>query len=70
MFSCPFVETERQHLCEPCDAAFTPDVNDAENIRLDTSYSKSSARVDGDRNTDWMAQPAVYLHGLSYGFQP
>ena len=61
------------YVCEECDAAFNADVNGAENIRLDTnkeSNSESSGQLSGDRSTCWLAQPAVYLHDLSSGFQP
>ncbi len=60
------------YVCEHCDAAFNADVNGAENIRLDSnaSNSESSARLGGDRSTGWLAQPAVYLHDRSRGFQP
>ena len=49
------------------------DVNGAENIRRDIndeSNSESPASSGGDRSTGWLAQPAVYLHDLSHGFQP
>ncbi len=60
------------YVCENCDAAFNADVNGAENIRLDLnqSNSESSARLDQDRSTGWLAQPSVYLHDRSRGFQP
>jgi putative transposase len=61
------------YVCESCDAAFNADVNGAENIRLDstnTSNSESSASLDEDRSTGWLAQPGVYLYDLSSGFQP
>ena len=62
------------YVCEDHDDAFNADVNGAENIRLDInnseSNSESSASLDGDRCTGWLAQPAVYLHDLSSGFQP
>ena len=60
------------YVCDECDAAFNADVNGAENIRLDMneSNSESSARLDEDRRTGWLAQPAVYLHDLSRGFEP
>ena len=61
------------YVCEECDAAFNADVNGAENIRLDInneSNSESSASLDGDRSTGWLAQPGVYLHDFSRGFQP
>ncbi|GAB3680577.1 hypothetical protein GCM10028857_03490 [Salinarchaeum chitinilyticum] len=59
------------YVCETCDAAFNADVNGAENIRRDMeSNSESSASLDEDRSTGWLAQPAVYLHDLSSGFQP
>ncbi|WP_096391731.1 RNA-guided endonuclease InsQ/TnpB family protein [Halopenitus persicus] len=61
------------YVCEVCDAAFNADVNGAENIRLninDESNSESSASVDEDRSTGWLAQPEVYLYDLSSGFQP
>ena len=61
------------YVCEECDAAFNADVNGAENIRLDIndeSNSKSSAILDEDRSTGWLAQPGVYLQDLSSGFQP
>jgi transposase len=60
-------------VCKPCDAAFNADVNGAENIRLNIntgSNSESSASLDADRSTGWLAQPAVSLHELSSGFQP
>jgi len=60
------------YVCEPCDAAFNADVNGAENIRLDLnqSNSESASNLDEDRSTGWLAQPGVYLHDLSSGFQP
>jgi putative transposase len=62
------------YVCEEHDDAFNADVNGAENIRLDINdserNSESSARSDEDRSTSWLAQPAVYLHDLSRGFQP
>jgi putative transposase len=61
------------YVCEKCDAAFNADVNGAENIRLtinDESNSESSPNLDDDRSTGWLAQPGVYLHDLSSGFQP
>jgi len=61
------------YVCETCDAAFNADVNGAENIRLninEESNSESSASLDEDRSTGWLAQPGVYLHDLSQGFQP
>ena len=62
------------YVCEDCDAAFNADVNGAENIRRDIneteSNSESSASLDEDRSTGWLAQPAVYLYDLSCGFQP
>jgi len=60
-------------VCEEHDDAFNADVNGAENIRLninDESNSESSASLDEDRSTGWLAQPGVYLHDLSSGFQP
>ena len=61
------------YVCKSCDAAFNADVNGAENIRLNInneSNSESSLNLDGDRSTGWLAQPGVYLHDLSCGFQP
>ncbi|ERG91309.1 MAG: transposase, IS605 OrfB family, central region [Haloquadratum walsbyi J07HQW1] len=60
------------YVCEECDAAFNADVNGAENIRLDLSKSNSESEpsLGGDRSTGWLAQPGVYLHELSCGFQP
>ncbi|AKH96837.1 transposase, IS605 OrfB family protein [Halanaeroarchaeum sulfurireducens] len=60
------------YVCEECDWAFNADVNGAENIRLNIneSNSESSASLDGDRSTGWLAQPGVYLYDLSSGFQP
>jgi len=62
------------YVCEACDGAFNADVNGAENIRLDInnseSNSESSGQLSGDRSTGWLAQPGVYLHDLSRGFQP
>jgi len=60
------------YVCKECDAAFNADVNGAENIRLDLnqSNSESSASLDEDRSTGWLAQPGVYVHDLSSGFQP
>jgi len=60
------------YVCEECDAAFNADVNGAENIRLDLNQSNSESAPDlgGDRSTGWLAQPSVYLHDLSRGFQP
>jgi putative transposase len=61
------------YVCESCDAAFNAYVNGAENIRLninDESNSESLPCLGGDRSTGWLAQPAVYRHDLSRGFQP
>ena len=61
------------YVCDEHDDAFNADVNGAENIRLDInneSNSESSARLDEDRSTGWLAQPAVHLHDLSHGFLP
>ena len=60
------------YVCEDHDDAFNADVNGAENIRLDInqSNSESSASLDEDRSTGWLAQPGVYLYDLSSGFQP
>ena len=61
------------YVCEECDAAFNADVNGAENIRLNInteSNSESAPGLGGDRSTGWLAQPGVYLHDLSRGFQP
>ncbi|WP_226479773.1 RNA-guided endonuclease InsQ/TnpB family protein [Natrinema amylolyticum] len=60
------------YVCEECDAAFNADVNGAENIRLDLNQSNSESvpSSGGDRSTGWLAQPGVYLHDLSSGFQP
>jgi putative transposase len=61
------------YVCEEHDDAFNADVNGAENIRLDIndeSNSESASNLDEDRSTGWLAQPRVYLHDLSRGFQP
>jgi len=61
------------YVCEECEAAFNADVNGAENIRLDIneeSNSESSASLDEDRSTGWLAQPGVYLYDLTRGFLP
>ncbi|ESS10525.1 MAG: transposase, IS605 OrfB family, central region [uncultured archaeon A07HR60] len=62
------------YVCESCDAAFNPDVNGAENIRVgiaeEESNSESASSLDGDRSNGWLAQPEVSLHDLSSGFQP
>jgi putative transposase len=65
------------YVCEEHDDgngdAFNADVNGAENIRLDIndeSNSESAPDLGGDRSTGWLAQPGVYLHDLSRGFQP
>jgi len=60
------------YVCEECDMTFNADVNGAENIRLDInqSNSESAPNLGIDRSTGWMAQPGVYLHNLSRGFQP
>ena len=60
------------YVCEEHDDAFNADVNGAENIRLDLNQrnSESSSSLDEDRSTGWLAQPEVYLHDLSRGFQP
>ena len=69
-------ESQRVHrglyVCDRCDTAFNADVNGAENIRLDMnqSNSESSASLDEDTSTGWLAQPSVYFHDLSSGFQP
>jgi len=65
--------SRQQFVCEECDAAFNADMNGAENIRLninEESNSESSVNLDEDRSTGWLAQPGVYLHDLSRGFQP
>jgi len=62
------------YVCEEHDDAFNADVNGAENIRLEItnseSNSESSASLDEDRSTGWLAQPSVYVHDLSRGFHP
>jgi putative transposase len=61
------------YVCDEHGDAFNADVNGAENIRLDIndeSNSESSASVDGDRSTGWLAQPGVYLYDLPRGFLP
>ncbi len=64
------------YVCKEHDGdgdAFNADVNGAENIRLDIndeSNSESAPDLGGDRSTGWLAQPGVYLHDLSRGFQP
>ncbi len=61
------------YVCEEHGDAFNADVNGAENIRIninDESNSESSASLDEDRCTGWLAQPGVYLYDLSCGFQP
>ena len=62
------------YVCGECDDAFNDDVNGAENIRLDVneteSNSTSSASLDGDRSSDWVAQPGVSLYDLPRGFVP
>ena len=60
------------YMCNRCNAAFNADVNGAENIRLNInkSNSESSLSLGEDRSTGWLAQPEVYLHDLSSGFQP
>jgi len=62
------------YVCEECDAAFNADVNGAENIRLDINHTESNSKsppsLGEDRSTGWLAQPGVYLHDLSRGFQP
>jgi len=74
------------YVCDEHDDAFNADVNGAENIRLDITASNSESgdeelSTDGtnqpsggepseDRSTGWLAQPSVYLHDLSCGFQP
>ena len=58
------------YVCETCDAAFNANVNGAENIRLDINDESNSESPFGDRSTGWLAQPGVYLHDLSSGFQP
>jgi putative transposase len=74
------------YVCDEHDDAFNADVNGAENIRLDINASNSESgdeelSTDGtnqpsggepseDRSTGWLAQPSVYLHDLSCGFQP
>jgi hypothetical protein len=61
------------YVCDEHGDAFNADVNGAENIRLDISEksnSESASRSDGNRSTDWLAQPGVYLYDLSRGFQP
>ena len=66
------------YVCEEHDDgdgdAFNADVNGAENIRLDINHTESNSEsapdLGGDRSTGWLAQPGVYLHDLSRGFQP
>ena len=61
------------YVCGSCDTAFNPDMNGAENIRLNINKRSNSESVpvsDRDRSTGWLAQPAVYLYDLSCGFQP
>jgi putative transposase len=60
------------YVCGQCDAAFNADVNGAENIRLELNQRNSESAPDlgGGRSTGWLAQPGVYLHDLSSGFQP
>ncbi|WP_435100624.1 RNA-guided endonuclease InsQ/TnpB family protein [Halorubrum sp. N11] len=60
------------YVCDRCNAAFNADVNGAENIHLNInkSNSESSPSLGEDRSTGWLAQPDVYLHDLSSGFQP
>ncbi len=60
------------YVCEEHDDAFNADVNGVENIRLDLNQrnSESAPGSGGDRSPGWLAQPAVYLHDLSRGFQP
>jgi putative transposase len=58
------------YVCETCDAAFNADVNGAENIRRNINTESNSESPSGDRSTGWLAQPGVYLHDLSRGFQP
>ena len=59
------------YVCEECDAAFNADVNGAENIRHDInnseSNSESSASLDEDRSTGWLAQPSTYLFDRESG---
>jgi putative transposase len=59
-------------VCAECDAAFNADVNGAENIRLELNQrnSESAPLLGEHRSTGWVAQPGVYLHDLSRGFQP
>ncbi len=59
--------------CEDCETAFNADANGAENIPLDIhneSNSESSPDLGGHNSTGWLAQPGVFFHDLSYGFQP
>ena len=71
-------EDERQrverglYVCEEHDDAFNADVNGAENIslKINQSNSESSASLDENRSTGWLAQHGVYLYDLSSGFQP
>ena len=64
------------YVCESCDAAFNGDVNGAENIRIGIAEresnfeSESEFSLDKRRSNGWLAQPEVYLHELSSGFQP
>ncbi len=60
------------YVCDEHDDAFNADVNGAENIRLninDEPESNSDSSSE-DRCTGWLAQPSVYLHDLTRGFQP
>jgi putative transposase len=54
-----------RYVCETCDTVANADVNGAENTRQ--KVLPSLATGDGDRDTGWLAQPAVRLFGRSEG---
>ncbi|MDZ7729877.1 MAG: transposase [Natrialbaceae archaeon] len=53
------------YVCESCGTVANADINGAENIR--EKVLPSLARVGGDRDNGWMAQPAVRLFDRSTG---
>jgi putative transposase len=58
-------------ILKECDAAFNADVNWAGNICFninEESNSESAPDLGGHRSTGWLAQPGVYPHDLSSGF--
>lgn len=53
------------YVCKECDTVANADVNGAENIRQ--KVLSSLATDGGDRDSGWLAQPAVHLFDRSEG---